>query len=337
MNVLFYLCIIALAWSGFFIVLYIRNKKSRKEAMVCYIGQDCDKVVHSKYSIFLGIPLELLGGVYYFLIAFGYSSLLFFPRLAATPYAFLLFAFSLAAFLFSIYLVSIQAFTLKEWCTWCLFSAGISTFIFLFSVISISSALGIYLLMIKTALVIFHLIGVAVGLGAATLTDIFFFRFLKDFRISQSEADVLHTLSQVIWFALGIIVISGIGLFLPQMSVLIISSKFLIKMIIVGFIITNGVLLNLYISPRMLDITFGKKHHHMAGELHNFRKIAFASGAISLVSWYGALIVGVLDSIPLTVGQAFLIYLAILALAVSASQGLEYLIGKKAAQHSLYD
>ena len=326
-----YILMSVLAWLGFMVAFYIRIKKTRKQPMVCYLGQDCDKVVSSQYSKFFGIPLELMGMSYYAFLGFSYAALVLFPQLVTPLASFILFGLTFAAVLFSAYLISVQAFALREWCTWCLTSALISLIIFIISILSIDAAVIEMLARLKTVSLILHLIGVALGVGAATISDIFFFRFLKDFRISKFESEILHMLSQVVWLGLGILVLSGVGLFLPEIAQFGASSKFLTKMIIVLVIITNGVLLNLYVSPRLLDISFGQQHHHHAGELRQFRKIAFAAGSISLLSWYLTLILGALRSIPISLTQALGIYIAMLFIAISTSQIVE----ARFAQHAM--
>ena len=177
---------------------------------------------------------------------------------------------------------------------------------------------------------IIHLLGIALGVGGATIIDIFFFKFLKDFRISEWEAEVMRTLSNIIWFALAILVISGIGLFLPHAEQLGESPKFLLKVITVIVIIANGAMLNLLIAPKLIRISFREKHDHEIGELHRIRKMAFALGAISIVSWYAALILGAIrkaafDFLPLLSG-----YLLLLLIGILISQLFEYAIVKKA-------
>jgi len=175
-----------------------------------------------------------------------------------------------------------------------------------------------------------HLIAAAIGLGGATITDVFFFKFLKDFKISESESEILRTLSQVIWFTLALIVLTGIGLYLPASERLLISSKFLVKMIVVGVIIINGAFLNLLISPKLVHISFGESHHHESGELHRLRKLAFALGAISSVSWYSAFILGSLRRLSFSFQELLGIYLILVVIAVIGSQVIERRLVKRA-------
>ena len=131
----YYIIIIFLAFGGFLIAIYIRHhKKNIKEALVCPFKANCDTVIHSDYSKFLGMPVEVLGMLYYGLVALSYGAFIIFPKLANDFSIFLIHFASISAFVFSIYLTLVQAFALKNWCTWCLISATISASIFFISV-----------------------------------------------------------------------------------------------------------------------------------------------------------------------------------------------------------
>ena len=93
---------------------------------------NCDTVIHSDYSKILGIPVEVLGMIYYALVGSSYS-ILFALNIWTTPIALVLLGVSMCALLFSAYLVSLQAFIIRHWCTWCLFSALNSLVIFILS------------------------------------------------------------------------------------------------------------------------------------------------------------------------------------------------------------
>jgi len=126
-----YVLIIFLAFGGFLIARYIRHhKKNVEEALVCPLRANCDMVIHSDYSKFLGIPIEALGMVYYSLLAVSYGLLVIFPVLNQPLVASSLLFATVCAFVFSIYLTLIQAFVIKNWCTWCLISATICGAVF---------------------------------------------------------------------------------------------------------------------------------------------------------------------------------------------------------------
>ncbi|MDP3731164.1 MAG: vitamin K epoxide reductase family protein [bacterium] len=330
----FYYISILAALGGFFLAFYIHRKKTAHRPLVCPLKSNCDAVIHSRYSKFFGIPVELLGMFYYVLVAASYVIFLKFPELMPSVVVFGVLFMTSAAFVFSLYLTFIQAFVLKQWCTWCLMSAGLCTVIFV-SVLSGSGFGPVSLLAEhKVIVMILHVFGVALGLGGATISDLFFFKFLKNFRISEEEADIMHTLSQVIWFALAIIVLSGLGLYFPKAEILNQSPKFLVKMLIVGVIIANGTLLNLLISPRLVKISFAEKHEHQSGKLHHIRRLAFSLGAVSFVSWYSAFILGMLRSVPISFWQLFGLYSLVLALAITGSQIMERVLVRRASKRS---
>lgn len=101
-------------------------------------------------------------------------------------------------------------------------------------------------------------------------------------------------------------------------------------MLVVAVIIINGAFLNLFVAPKLVKISFEEKDKHQPDELHYKRKIAFASGAVSAVSWYSAFILGMLRSVPLDFSSLFLIYLLLLGGAIIGSQFMERLFVKRA-------
>lgn len=128
MDLILVNAITILSLTGFIISSYIYKKKKAKTKLVCPMRSNCDTVIHSDYSKILGVRVEFLGMVYYFITGISYS-LLYSTLLYSKEAGMILFGLSLSAVLFSIYLVSVQAFILKHWCAWCLSSAFISILI----------------------------------------------------------------------------------------------------------------------------------------------------------------------------------------------------------------
>src|SRR3989344_4931648 len=112
--------IIACALCGFCLAAFIHIKKKFATPLVCPIGHSCDPVVRSDYSHFMNVPVEILGILYYAFIVFAYTAERFIPALHSPLLSFSLLFLSALAFFFSVYLTSVQAFILREWCTWCL-------------------------------------------------------------------------------------------------------------------------------------------------------------------------------------------------------------------------
>lgn len=323
LNTFWHVILIFAAFGGFLLAFYIRHKKHANEKLVCPLDSDCESVIHSNYSIFLGIPVEILGMIYYGVVAVVYGIFLMFPQLISPFAVFSVLTLSTAAFFFSLYLTSIQIFAIRQLCTWCLVSAGLSTAIFFTTLAGSEFGFINLLAEYKWIVLMLHLFGFGIGLGSVTIADILFFKFLKDFRISEFEADILHTLSQVIWFAFAVLIISGFGLYLPDAKELNQSGKFLAKMAVVGVILVNGIFLNISVSPKLVKISFSKKHDHQEGELRKLRKLAYASGAVSLASWYYASALGMAKNPTLGFWGLSIVYLFILGASILISQIFE--------------
>ena len=178
--------------------------------------------------------------------------------------------------------------------------------------------------LVHTIAVIVHLAAAAVGVGGATVSDVLFTRFLRDDRISKFEEQTLRTLHPVLWIALAFLIVSGIFLVLGNPERYLSSSKFQLKIIVVAIIALNGVFLHTSISPKLQKLGFGGRHSaHHEGELIHLRRAAFASGAVSLTSWYCALILGALRSIPLSLLVGAGAYLTLLLAAVAVGLSME--------------
>lgn len=127
--------IIILALAGFLIAFYIYTTKRHGQKLVCLIGEDCDKVVRSRWAEIFSVSNEVLGIGYYGFLVLSYSTLVFFPALRFSLVELGLAIASGLAALFSLFLTGIQVFRIKEWCEWCLASTLISVVIFLLVVI----------------------------------------------------------------------------------------------------------------------------------------------------------------------------------------------------------
>lgn len=306
---------------GFSISAYIYIKKGRAKPVMCPLRANCDAVLQSRFSKTLGARNEVLGMSYYLLVWALYAAKLCFPAVATPLYDLSLALVTAGAFFFSIYLSSVQAFILKSWCTWCIFSAlcNVALFVIMFSAVSLAPIAAL-LSQYKLAALIIHNIGFILGLGAATITDVLFFRFLKDRTISEDEKGTLDTLSSVIWIGLALLVLSGLALYLPETARLHASPKFLLKAVAIGVVLINGFLLNFKVAPYLTQLSFDRAPAPTA-----LRRLAFALGGISLVSWYTAFFLGSLRTIRVEFTQGLLIYLGLLLAAVVGSQVFERL------------
>jgi hypothetical protein len=134
----------------------------------------------------------------------------------------------------------------------------------------------------------------------------------------------MDTLSSVIWAGLAILIVSGVMLYLPEQLRLNASPKFILKIIVVGVVLVNGVLLNLLVAPHMQTLSF-------EGTIpaRRFRRLAFALGAVSLTSWYTAFFLGSLRRIHTTLEHGLRVYIGLVTIAVIGSQLYETILVKK--------
>ncbi len=128
---IFKLVILFASAVGLYAAHYIRSHKKRGTPLVCPLESNCEAVVHSEYSRFFGIPLEIIGYAYYILVIIAYLIEIIFPNALPVSLVRIIVAVSVAAFFFSLYLTGLQLFKIKEWCTWCLVSATMCLIIFI--------------------------------------------------------------------------------------------------------------------------------------------------------------------------------------------------------------
>lgn len=291
MNLVFYTLIVFVSFAGFLLAFYIRHKKQSREVLVCPIGSDCDAVIHSEYSRFWGLPVEVLGIFYYAAIGVGYGLFLARPGLVSPLVLFGVLILSAFAFLFSLYLTSIQAFVLRQWCAWCLTSASFCLIIFVSALLG--SDLGFAALLSRFAgfINLVQALGLALGFGAATITAVFLLKFLRDWRISEGEAEALESSGQIIWFSLAVVVVSASALAVGNKNLLW-DAAFLARLAILAVIILNGVFLHLLLTPRLVKISLGARQGQEAGELPRLRRLALFLAGVLLLSWGGAFLLG---------------------------------------------
>lgn len=170
----------------------------------------------------------------------------------------------------------------------------------------------------KHIFVIGHVLFVVLGMGSALVTDILCLRFGFNKKLSHSEVSTIRFLSQVVTTSLVGIVASGATVFLSDPERYMDSVKFLTKMTIVFVLCINGYLLHRFVFTHI-----GDKNILTSPRTRTLRKVGFALGAVSLVSWVSALSLGVLLHISVSYDTAILFYLGILLIAILVSQVVE--------------
>lgn len=170
---------------------------------------------------------------------------------------------------------------------------------------------------LKTLYTIAHLFGVALGAGGAFMSDVLYLNSIKDKRIGKVEFRFLKLGSMMVWVGLLVLFISGTLLFSLDPARYLASDKFLLKLTIVGVLTVNGLIFHFLHMP-VIRRELGKNLSHDAF----FKQKSlwmYISGAVSVVSWSLALILGAVRSIPVSYCVGLLLYGAIVVLATIMS------------------
>jgi len=121
----------ALGVLGLALAFSIWWSKHDNVSLVCPFDGTCDEVMRSRYSRFLGIPLEVFGMAYYAFVIVISGAFLLVPDVFFSSLGLLFFLVTLVSAIFSCILSGIQFFALHSRCIWCFGSAVISIAIFI--------------------------------------------------------------------------------------------------------------------------------------------------------------------------------------------------------------
>jgi uncharacterized membrane protein len=103
--------------------LYLTIEHVTGKSVQCTIISGCSEVLSSPYAVVAGMPLAAIGAAAYFAV-FSLATLAIFGYRAAGT---LLTPLITAMFFVSVWLIYLQAFVIREFCQYCLFSAAITT------------------------------------------------------------------------------------------------------------------------------------------------------------------------------------------------------------------
>ena len=162
--------------------------------------------------------------------------------------------------------------------------------------------------------VMLHILGTAIGAGAAFTGDFIFLNACRNKIITLDQVRILNLIGLFVWLGLFILLVSGIGLYFERPDIYWHSGKFWAKMTIVGILSVNGLFFLLMHRP-LMEKASGKKFSASL-DLIKKRNLIAVSGAISVVSWSFAIILGVLGRTPFSYFQFMAFYTATLFVAL---------------------
>jgi uncharacterized membrane protein len=119
--------LLVIALLGFADASYLTIEHFRGVIPPCTIVSGCEVVLTSAYSFILGIPVSLLGAIYYLIILVGVFSFIESKKTGLLKLALLLTVFGMV---FSLWFLYVQIFILGSYCLYCLVSALTSTILF---------------------------------------------------------------------------------------------------------------------------------------------------------------------------------------------------------------
>lgn len=144
----------------------------------------------------------------------------------------------------------------------------------------------------KTIIKVFHLAGLALGLGGAVLLDMLAIRFLIKQKISAEFYEIFKHSSQVVFWGLCLLWLSGIAYlayyYLADYHSLF-NQKVWAKLFIVVILSVNG----WWIHRRILPLMQGSINGYLFKTLSvNQRRVLLCSSVISILSWGIPLLLG---------------------------------------------
>ena len=123
-NNKFILYSLILGFLGFFVATYLTILHYKNIIPPCSITTGCETVLNSKYAVIFGVPVSLLGSLFYLTIIILCVLLLTHYKQVFLK---LFYIATVLGFIFSITLIGIQAFLIHAFCQYCLTSEAIST------------------------------------------------------------------------------------------------------------------------------------------------------------------------------------------------------------------
>jgi uncharacterized membrane protein len=131
--------IITIAFLGFCDAMYLTAEHYLNAIPPCFIVQGCDTVTTSVYSKIFGIPVSLLGTLYYLtVLVLGLA----YVDLKKTWSLKMLHLVTTVGFIMTMWFLYAQAFIIHAWCMYCLFSALSSTTLFVLGALAFHKKWG---------------------------------------------------------------------------------------------------------------------------------------------------------------------------------------------------
>ncbi|HEY5777264.1 MAG TPA: hypothetical protein VIT00_00920 [Terrimicrobiaceae bacterium] len=178
--------------------------------------------------------------------------------------------------------------------------------------------------LLKSAIKVLHMLGIILGLGAATVLDLISVKFLVSGKIKADQIAIVKYMTGIVSAGLAILWVSGI-LYLTHYAVFdpgkLWNEKVWAKIAIVGVLTINGYFIHHTVLP-LLEMQVGRSL--FAGLSRKQIALLLVFGTVSATSWYVPLVLGSVPAFNFVVSapDLLLAYSAILLLAIAATSGM---------------
>ncbi len=129
-SAVIFLLVVALI--GFVDASYLSYEHFQGVVPPCSVTKGCEQVLTSSYAVVLGMPVSLLGAIYYLLVLAGIFAYFESKHQEFLRYALL---FTVFGFIASLWFVYLQVFIIHSYCAYCMGSALTSTILFVTAII----------------------------------------------------------------------------------------------------------------------------------------------------------------------------------------------------------
>ena len=179
----------------------------------------------------------------------------------------------------------------------------------------------------KTYLLIFHLVGMMIGLGSVTTLDLYLIKIFRSAVVSRYDVELMHHVSRLAGLGLLLLWASGLGfLYLYWIGdpEALANPKLHAKLGIVGVLTLNGAFLHAWVLPKVERAVGRPLFAPPAPAGDRFR--LGACGAISVASWWTPFILGAVRELnfTLSVGSFLVAYAVVLAAVAGAMAALAF-------------
>ena len=173
--------------------------------------------------------------------------------------------------------------------------------------------------MFRDVVLVFHIIGVVLGVGGASVADYVHLKGLKSMRMERRLQVIYPIVSNLIIIGVFVLVVTG-SILVGLNPGLISSGLFKLKMVLVSVILINALVLHSYVRPHMIK---NLQEGHPCKSLNKFVFETSLFGSISIVTWYGVLFLALLKGYGFSVLTFLGIYFGVLLLAFVISYNVQ--------------